>query len=189
MLADLLGNELGFRSSCTAILTGGGARAPSSVGAAPTFSRSASNVASSRPTSVRASCHPRAGAVLVGARAPLLAFNVELEPPATLADAQEIARLIREGGDRGLSVTAGDRRVARAPEHRAGLDERRGPPPHALADVVAAVARHARPARAELIGLAPAAAFDGFPRDLPLVGKRVLEEELGIRRRVADRVS
>lgn len=49
-----------------------------------------------------------------------------------------------------------------------------------LADVVAAVARHARPVRAELIGLAPAAAFDGFPEGLPLVGKRVLEVELGI---------
>ena len=32
-----------------------------------------------------------------------------------------------------------------------------------LAEVVAAVARHAPVAEAELVGLAPRAAFDGFP--------------------------
>lgn len=124
--------------------------------------------------------HPTAGAVLVGARAPLLAFNVEIEPPATLQDAQEIARLIREGGDEGvlslraIGVWLAHRNIAQVSTNVE--DHHRT----TLADVVAAVARHARPARAELIGLAPAAAFDGFPEDLPLVGKRVLEEELGI---------
>ena len=47
-----------------------------------------------------------------------------------------------------------------------------------LADVVAAVARHARPARAELVGLAPRAAFDGFPEDLPVRNKRLIEDAL-----------
>ncbi len=42
--------------------------------------------------------HPRAGAVLVSARPPLIAFNVELAPPATLETARQIAALIREGG-------------------------------------------------------------------------------------------
>ena len=45
---------------------------------------------------------PRSGAVLVGARAPLIAFNVELTAPATLDDARRIAALIRETGDDGL---------------------------------------------------------------------------------------
>ncbi len=46
--------------------------------------------------------HPRAGAVLVSARAPLIAFNVELAPPATLETARQIAALIREGAPEGL---------------------------------------------------------------------------------------
>jgi hypothetical protein len=49
-----------------------------------------------------------------------------------------------------------------------------------LADVVAAVARHAPPSRAELVGLAPAAAFEGFPENLPLANRRVLEEALSL---------
>jgi glutamate formiminotransferase/glutamate formiminotransferase/formiminotetrahydrofolate cyclodeaminase len=40
--------------------------------------------------------------MLVAARAPLIAFNVELAPPATLADARAIAARIREGGEEGL---------------------------------------------------------------------------------------
>ena len=40
--------------------------------------------------------------MLVAARPPLVAFNVELAPPATLDDARAIAALIREGGAEGL---------------------------------------------------------------------------------------
>jgi glutamate formiminotransferase/glutamate formiminotransferase/formiminotetrahydrofolate cyclodeaminase len=36
--------------------------------------------------------------------------------------------------------------------------------------VVAAVARHAQITAAELVGLAPRAAFDKFPPDLPIPG-------------------
>ena len=54
------------------------------------------------PTSGRAGCTRTAGAVLVATRPPLVAFNVELEPPATLEDARAIAALIREGGAEGL---------------------------------------------------------------------------------------
>jgi len=39
-----------------------------------------------------------------------------------------------------------------------------------LADVVAAVRRHAPVAAAELVGLAPRAAFEGFPDDVPVPG-------------------
>ena len=41
--------------------------------------------------------------MLVAARPPLVAFNVELAPPATLEDARAIAALIREGGAEGLA--------------------------------------------------------------------------------------
>ncbi len=39
-----------------------------------------------------------------------------------------------------------------------------------LRAVVEAVRRHAEVAGAELVGLAPAAAFDGFPEDVPIRG-------------------
>ena len=111
--------------------------------------------------------HPTAGAVLVAARPPLVAFNVELAPPATLEDAKAIAARIREGGPEGLpalraiGLWLADRGVAQVSTNVE--DHRRTP----LADVVEAIARHAAPARAELVGLAPRAAFDGFPERPP----------------------
>ncbi len=46
--------------------------------------------------------HPTAGATLVAAREPLVAFNFELAAPASVQDAKRIASLIREGGAEGL---------------------------------------------------------------------------------------
>jgi glutamate formiminotransferase / 5-formyltetrahydrofolate cyclo-ligase len=46
--------------------------------------------------------HPTAGATLVAAREPLVAFNLELAAPAKVEDARRIASLIREGGAEGL---------------------------------------------------------------------------------------
>jgi len=122
--------------------------------------------------------HPRGGAVLVAARAPLVAFNVELAAPATLLDAQRIAARIREGGPDGLP---GVRAIGlwldqlalaqvstNVEDHRAST----------LADVVAAVAQHAPVSGAELVGLAPRTAFRGFPEDVPVRGKRILEDVL-----------
>jgi glutamate formiminotransferase len=52
-----------------------------------------------------------------------------------------------------------------------------------LAAVTQAVATHARVESAELVGLAPAVALEGFPADLPLVGfdpeRHVIENALG----------
>ncbi|MBA2347431.1 MAG: hypothetical protein H0V81_03980, partial [Solirubrobacterales bacterium] len=47
-----------------------------------------------------------------------------------------------------------------------------------LAAVVEAVARHAPVAEAEIVGLPPAAAFRGYPADLPTRGRRTLEQAL-----------
>ncbi len=122
--------------------------------------------------------HPTAGAVLVAARPPLVAFNVELAAPATLEDARAIAARIRESGPEGLeSVRAiglwlAARDVAQVStnveDHRAT----------SLARVVEAIGRHATPSRAELVGLAPRAAFDGFPDDLMVANRRVIEDAL-----------
>jgi glutamate formiminotransferase len=48
-----------------------------------------------------------------------------------------------------------------------------------LARLLAAVERHAPVAEAELVGLAPAAAFDGWPGRVPVRNRRTLESALG----------
>jgi hypothetical protein len=53
-------------------------------------------------------------------------------------------------------------------------DHRRVP----LAELVRAIAHHATPKEAELVGLAPARAFDGFPADLPVRNRRLIEDAL-----------
>lgn len=123
--------------------------------------------------------HARHGAVLVAARPPLIAFNIELAKPATRADAQAIAALIREGGAEGLAgVRAiGLKLAARGTVAQVSTNVE----DHlatSLAEVVAAVARHARIDCCELVGLAPAAAFDGFPGDLPVRNRRTVEDAL-----------
>lgn len=122
--------------------------------------------------------HPTAGATLVAARPPLVAFNVELKPPATIEDARRIAALIRESGDEGLpglraiGLWLAETSIAQVSTN---VENHRATP---LRDVIAAVARHATPAGAELVGLAPEAAFEGFPDDIPLRGYQTIEDAL-----------
>ena len=127
--------------------------------------------------------HPTAGATLVGARPPLVAFNLELMPPATVADARRIAGLIREGGAEGLpGVRAiGVALDGRGPQVSFNIER---PTEVPLRTVVEAVEAHAVIACAELVGLAPAAALEGFPTDLPMPGfdpaRHVIEKALGL---------
>ncbi|HEY3829941.1 MAG TPA: hypothetical protein VGL57_12150 [Solirubrobacteraceae bacterium] len=130
--------------------------------------------------------HPTAGVTLVAARPPLVAFNLELAAPAGVQDARRIASLIREGGPEGLpGLRAIGIALQRAdgPVAQVSMNVER-PAQLALAEVVAAVARHARPARAELVGLAPRAALERFPPDLPMPGfdpaRHVIENALGL---------
>jgi glutamate formiminotransferase len=122
--------------------------------------------------------HPTAGATLVAARPPLIAFNVELAPPATVQDAKRIAAAIREGGSEGLVGLRAIGLWLDAPgraQVSTNVEDHRAT---TLADVVAAVARHAEPAGAELVGLAPREAFDGFPKQIPLHGYATIEDSL-----------
>jgi glutamate formiminotransferase len=125
--------------------------------------------------------HPTAGATLVAARPPLIAFNVELEAPATLATARDIAARIRHGGLEGLTsvralgIWLEDRATAQVSTN---VEDYRATP---LATLVEAIARHATPARAELVGLAPRQAFDGFPEDLPVANRRFIEDAIAER--------
>jgi glutamate formiminotransferase / 5-formyltetrahydrofolate cyclo-ligase len=122
-----------------------------------------------RPDFGPARLHPTAGATLVAARPPLVAFNMILAPPAEIADARRIAALIREHGEEsipgvraiGVSLAGGLPQVSTNVEL---------PYETPLARVVEAVARHAPVASAELVGLAPMAALAGFPEEVPLVG-------------------
>jgi glutamate formiminotransferase / 5-formyltetrahydrofolate cyclo-ligase len=117
---------------------------------------------------------PRAGAVLLTARPPLVAFNLELAAPATLEHARRIAADVREGGSHGL---AGVRALGVSLSSREGLSQVtlnvEDPLNVSLARVIEAVraaAAHAGVSvgAAELVGLAPRAAFDGFPADVPI---------------------
>jgi glutamate formiminotransferase / 5-formyltetrahydrofolate cyclo-ligase len=122
--------------------------------------------------------HPSAGAVLVAARPPLIAFNVELAPPATVEDARAIAARIRDGGPEGLE---GVRAIGLWLDARGVAQVSTNVEDHRrirLAQVVEAIARHAAPSQAELVGLAPRAAFDGFPDDLPVANRRTVEDAL-----------
>jgi glutamate formiminotransferase / 5-formyltetrahydrofolate cyclo-ligase len=170
--------------------------------------------------------HPTAGATLVAAREPLVAFNLELAPPASVEDARRIAAAIREGGSEGLQgvraigvalrrarhgdggghVTSGDAPGSDAEAASGESSHARvstpfeTPPPEApiaqvsvnverplevpLRVVVEAVRRHSPVARAELVGLAPRAALEGFPAEVDLGDfdpeTHVIENALGL---------
>jgi glutamate formiminotransferase/glutamate formiminotransferase/formiminotetrahydrofolate cyclodeaminase len=114
--------------------------------------------------------HPTAGTTLCAARPPLVAFNVTLRPPATLDTARAIAARIRDGGPEGLpGLKAIGLKLDKQQEIQISMNVER-PDLVPLKDVVAAIARHAEPAAAELVGLAPEQAFAGFPPDLPMPG-------------------
>jgi glutamate formiminotransferase / 5-formyltetrahydrofolate cyclo-ligase len=125
---------------------------------------------------------PSVGVTLVAARPPLVAFNLELAPPARIEDARRIAALIREGGEEGLPGlrAIGVELTGSRPQVSMNVER---PLEVALAEVVTAVRRHANLIQAELVGLAPAAALDGFPPDLPMPGfdpaRHLIENALG----------
>ena len=177
VLADLLGEQLGLPVFLYGSLAGGRTRAELRRGGPERLAQRISS-GELRPDFGPARMHPSAGATLVAARAPLVAFNVELAPPATLEDARDIAARIREGGVEGLP---GVRAIGLWLEHRGVAQVSTNVEDHLatpLATVVEAIERHAAPLRAELVGLAPRAAFDGFPLALPIAGKRLIEELL-----------
>jgi glutamate formiminotransferase / 5-formyltetrahydrofolate cyclo-ligase len=112
--------------------------------------------------------HPTAGATLVAARPPLVAFNLVLD--ATLADAERVAAELREGGAAGLP---GVRALGLALERRGVVQlstNVEDPVATPLRVLVAAVRERVPVREAELVGLAPAVAFEGFPEDVPIPG-------------------
>ncbi len=181
VVGDRLGEELGLPVLLYGELADGRTRAALRRGGAEALGRSLAggdpvpDFGPERP-------HPTAGATLLAARPPLVAFNVELAPPATVADARAIAARIREGGAEGLpGVRALGLQLTDPPRAQVSTNVER-PFDVALADVVAAVRRHARVTGAELVGLAPQATLAGFPADVPIAGfdpaRHVIENAL-----------
>lgn len=125
--------------------------------------------------------HATAGATLVAARPPLVAFNLELAPGTTLAQAKDIAANVREGGPRGLKgVRALGLELTRDDglqlvQVTTNVEDHLATP---LAALVEAVSTQADVVGAELVGLAPEAAFAGFPDALPVRNRRTVEEVL-----------
>lgn len=126
--------------------------------------------------------HPTAGAVLAGARSPLVAFNVDLKT-SDVEVARAIAAELRESGGglpgvRALGLYLEDRGRAQVSTN---VHDHRAVPLRAVVDFVRA---RAQVAEVELIGLAPRAAFEDFPEDVPLLAfdpeRHILEEVLAV---------
>jgi glutamate formiminotransferase len=126
-----------------------------------------------------ATLHPTAGATLVSARPPLIAFNVELASPATLDDARAIAAAIRESGEHGLpGVRALGLRLDRRDviQVSTNIEDHRAV---TATDVLQAVRRHHAVAGAELVAPAPEAALAGWPSEVELRMPAAIEALLG----------
>ena len=114
--------------------------------------------------------HLSAGATLVTARPPLAAFNIELDTGDAVV-AQRIAAAVREAGGGSAGVRAiglpleGGRSQVSTNVH----DPIAVPLRMIVARVTELAAEQgARPVEAEIVGLVPAAALQGFPRELPI---------------------
>jgi glutamate formiminotransferase/glutamate formiminotransferase/formiminotetrahydrofolate cyclodeaminase len=124
--------------------------------------------------------HPTAGAVLVGARPPLVAFNLDLATD-DVELARRIAATLRESGGglpgvRAIGLFLAGRGCAQVSTN---VHDHRAAP---LREIVERVRTRAEIAETELVGLAPEAAFEGFPPDVAIRGfspeRHLLEKAL-----------
>ncbi|HUR18203.1 MAG TPA: hypothetical protein VMZ51_04615 [Acidimicrobiales bacterium] len=118
--------------------------------------------------------HPTAGAIAVGARPVLVAYNLWLASGATLEQARDVARAIRGPAVRALGL-----RVHGAVQVSCNLVDPLVFGPEAAYDAVAA---RVPVARAELVGLAPEAVVSAVPAgrrpELDLDSPRTIEARL-----------
>jgi glutamate formiminotransferase / 5-formyltetrahydrofolate cyclo-ligase len=118
--------------------------------------------------------HPTAGICCVGARPLLVAYNLWLAPPATLAEARRIAGEIRSPSLRTLGLQVGDE-----VQVSCNLIDPATTGPDAAFDAVAA---RAAVARAELVGLVPRSVLDAIAPErwpaLDLSASRTIEARL-----------
>ena len=129
--------------------------------------------------------HPTAGATLATARRPLVAFNVELDTPDAEV-ARAVAAGLREagGGLAGVRALGLPRQSGQCQVSVNVHDPIDVPLAKVIAEIKRLAAEHdARPVEAELVGLAPEAAFEGYPEDVPIKGfdprRDIMENVLG----------
>jgi glutamate formiminotransferase len=132
--------------------------------------------------------HPTAGATVVGARMPLVAFNIQLDS-TDVAAARAIAAAVRESGGglphvKALGLALAHRGVAQVSMNL--TDYTRTPIQRAFDEVERQAAqRGIRILDSELVGLIPAAAFEGTSAErLKLQGftnAQILEERIALR--------
>ncbi len=183
VLADRLGDQLELPVFLYGALGGGRTRAELRRGGPAALGQRIER-GELAPDFGPARLHPSAGAVLVAARPPLIAFNVELVDGQSLDHARAIAARIREGGTDGLPAvraiglwlqTEGHAQVSTNVEDHAATS------PGEVVRAIARVAGRDAIRNAELVGLTPRAAFDDFPDDVPLVGLDTIEDALARR--------
>ncbi len=163
--ADLIATELEVPVFLYGLLGGGRTRAELRRGGVRGLSeRIAAGELS--PDFGPARLHPSAGATLVAARPPLVAFNLELAAPAGLARAREIAAAIRVPG---VLAAIGVELVSRGGVAQVSMNVE-DPFSLPLARVVELVAEHAEIEAAEVVGLVPRSTLEGFPSGLELRG-------------------
>ncbi|MDP8975418.1 MAG: glutamate formiminotransferase [Actinomycetota bacterium] len=118
--------------------------------------------------------HPSAGALSVGARGVLVAYNLWLGPGSDVQLARKVAAAIRGPGIRALGLD-----LDGLAQVSCNLIEPLSVGPHAAYD---AVEEHVAIARAELVGLVPARVLDAIPpsrwRTLDLSPSRTIEARL-----------
>jgi glutamate formiminotransferase / 5-formyltetrahydrofolate cyclo-ligase len=129
--------------------------------------------------------HPSAGATLVTAREPLVAFNVELDT-SNPEIAREIAADLREagGGLPGVRALGLPREGERTQVSMNIHDPQAVPLARVVEEISRLAARHGvRPIEAELVGLVPEAAVEGYPDEPPIRNfdpkRDVIENVLG----------
>jgi glutamate formiminotransferase len=114
--------------------------------------------------------HPSAGATLVTAREPLVAFNVELDT-SNPAIAREIAARLREagGGLPGVRALGLPREGQRTQVSVNVHDPQTVPLARVVGEISRMAAEHGvRAIEAELVGLVPEAALEGYPEEPPI---------------------
>jgi glutamate formiminotransferase len=128
--------------------------------------------------------HPSAGATLVTARPPLVAFNVELDTPNPEV-ARQIAAELRErdGGLPGIRALGMPREGELTQVSVNVHDPGEVPLARLVREITGLAAEHGvRAIGAELVGLAPEAALAGYPEDPPIRGfdpdEHILERAL-----------
>lgn len=163
--AELIASELGVPVFLYGALGGGRTRAELRRGGRQAL---AERIASGEltPDFGPRRLHPTAGATLVAARAPLVAFNVELAPPADLETAKRVAGHVRQPG---LLAAIGVALASRGGVAQVSINVE-DPFAITLAAIVERVAKHAPVSAAEIVGLVPQTALAGFPVGLELRG-------------------